>query len=65
MTAVLKQAEARSEVTLDAIPLRVFTLPFDLARHELLLTGRPLTHEAIIEIVDDMFLPLVTYYKPQ
>ncbi len=63
MTAVLKQAEARGEVTVDAIPLRVITLPFDLARHELLLTGRPLTHEAIIETVDEIFLPLVTRYK--
>jgi AcrR family transcriptional regulator len=65
MTAVLKQAEARGDVTVDAIPLRVITLPFDLARHELLLTGRPLTHEAIIEIVDEIFLPLVTRYQPQ
>ena len=65
VTAVLKQAEARGEVTVDAIPLRVITLPFDLARHELLLTGRPVTHEAIIEIVDEVFLPLVTRYKPE
>ena len=27
---------------------------FDLARHELLLTGRPVTHEAIIEITDEI-----------
>ena len=65
MTAVLKQAEARGEVTVDVIPLRVITLPFDLARHELLLTGRPMTHEAIIETVDDIILPLVTRYKPE
>jgi len=64
MTAVLKQAESRGEVRVDAVPLRVMTLPFDLARHELLLTGRPLAHEAIIEIVDDIFLPLVTRDKP-
>jgi AcrR family transcriptional regulator len=65
MTAVLKQAEARGEVTVDAIPVRVITLPFDIARHELLLTGRPLTHEAIIEVVDDIILPLLKRYKPQ
>jgi AcrR family transcriptional regulator len=65
MTAVLKQAEARGEVRLDAIPQRVITLPLDLARHELLLTGRPVTHEAISEIVDEMFLPLVRRYKPE
>jgi AcrR family transcriptional regulator len=65
MTAVLKQAEARGEVIVDVIPLRVITLPFDLARHELLLTGRPMTHEAIIETVDDIILPLVTRYKPE
>lgn len=64
MTAVLKQAEARGEVKVDAVPLRVMTLPFDLVRHELLLTGRPVTHEAIIEIVDEIVLPLLTRYKP-
>src|SRR5262249_32452478 len=65
MTAVLKQAAARGEVRVDAIPQRVMTLPLDLARHELLLTGRPVTHEAIIELVDEIFLPLVTRYKPE
>jgi AcrR family transcriptional regulator len=65
MSAVLKQAETRGDVTLDAIPQRVITLPFDLARHELLLTGRPVTHEAIIEIVDEIFLPLVARYMPE
>ncbi len=65
MTAVLKQAEARGEVTVNAVPLRVMTLPFDLARYELLLTGRPLTHEAIIEMVDEVFLPLIMRSKPQ
>jgi AcrR family transcriptional regulator len=60
MTAVLQQAEARGEVTLAAIPPRVMTLPFDLMRHELLLTGRPTIKEAIIQIVDEIFLPLVT-----
>jgi AcrR family transcriptional regulator len=59
MERVLKQAEARGEVRMEDIPARVMTLPFDLARHELMITGRPVTKEAIIQIVDDVFLPLV------
>lgn len=59
MTVILRQAEARGEVTLDAIPPRVITLPLDLWRNELLITGRPMSEEAIIEIVDEIFLPLV------
>jgi AcrR family transcriptional regulator len=59
MTAILQQAEARGEVTLAKISPRVMTLPFDLMRHELLLTGRPTIKDAIMEIVDEIFLPLV------
>jgi hypothetical protein len=31
----------------------------DLARHEMLMTLKPLPDEVIREIVDDIFLPLV------
>jgi hypothetical protein len=31
----------------------------DLLRHEMLMTLQPVSEEAIAEIVDDIFLPLV------
>jgi hypothetical protein len=34
-------------------------MPFDLIRHDLLMTLRPLSPERIKSIVDDLFLPLV------
>ena len=34
-------------------------MPFDLMRHDLLMTLRPVTPERIRSIVDDLFLPLV------
>lgn len=59
MSGILEQAEARGEVILSEIPLRVITLPLDLFRHEMLITGRPATRDAIEQIVDEIFLPLV------
>jgi hypothetical protein len=35
------------------------SLPTDLARHEILMTFEPLSDEAIREIVEQVFLPLV------
>lgn len=59
MTALLRRADARGEVRLDAIPPRAVTLPADLVRHEMLLTGRAVTDTAITEIVDGIYLPLL------
>jgi hypothetical protein len=33
---------------------------FDLVRHDLLMTLKPIPRERILAIVDDLFLPLVT-----
>jgi hypothetical protein len=38
---------------------RIVSLPTDLARHEILMTFERLSDEAIKEIVDGVFLPLV------
>ncbi|ACT04832.1 TetR/AcrR family transcriptional regulator [Paenibacillus sp. JDR-2] len=59
MTNILKNAEKRGEVILEGLPERVITLPVDLVRYELLTTHTPLTDEAILEIVDTIYLPLV------
>ncbi len=57
MAAILKRAAERGEAR-DDIPPRVATLPIDLLRHELLLS--PGDEDAITEIVDQVFLPLVS-----
>ncbi|MFG2221969.1 TetR-like C-terminal domain-containing protein [Streptomyces sp. NPDC048644] len=38
---------------------RVVNLPFDLLRHDMLLTTRPVSDESIAEIVDAVWLPLL------
>ena len=57
MITILKHAADRGEVRSN-IPPRVATLPTDLFRHELFLTRTPPPERVIIEIVDDVFLPL-------
>jgi hypothetical protein len=39
-------------------------MPFDLMRHDLLMTLRPVPPERITSIVDDLFLPLVAQFRP-
>ena len=59
MEVVLARAVARGEVSANRLAPRVVSLPFDLLRHELLMTLRPPSAEAQAEIVDTLFLPLV------
>jgi AcrR family transcriptional regulator len=59
MRTILRRADERGEVRLDRITRRMATLPVDLARHELLITRTPVPENALLEIVDDIFLPLV------
>jgi AcrR family transcriptional regulator len=56
---ILARAVERGEVDPDRLIPRIVSLPGDLARHELLMTSAPLTDEAIHEIIDRIFLPLV------
>lgn len=56
---ILDRGITRGEVDPDRLTRRVVALPTDLARHEMLMTLEPLSDEAIREIVDDIFLPLV------
>lgn len=61
-TVVLARAQERGEIDLDVVPVRVQNLPFDLMRHELLMTQAPVTEEFIDATVDGIFLPLVDRY---
>jgi AcrR family transcriptional regulator len=57
--AVIQRGMDRGEVDPDRLTPRIVALPMDLARHEMLMTLKPLPDEVIREIVDDIFLPLV------
>ena len=61
---ILDRAVARGEVDASRITRRVRTVAFDLFRHDLLMTLRPLTDDDITEIVDQVFLPLVRPLNP-
>lgn len=61
--AVLEQAIQRAvdrgEIDPNRVTDRIARLPVDLFRHEILMTLQPLTDDAIDEIVDTIFLPLL------
>jgi AcrR family transcriptional regulator len=57
---VYQRAHDRGELDLDQVPASVLSMPFDLMRHDMLLTLKPVSPERIESIVDDLFLPLIT-----
>jgi AcrR family transcriptional regulator len=59
METILRRAAARGEIAATPLPQRVVTLPADLLRHELLLARDPIPDRTLVEIVDEVFLPLV------
>jgi AcrR family transcriptional regulator len=56
----IESAVARGEIDPARLTPRLATLHFDLFRHEVLLNAQPLTEQAIVEIVDDIVVPLLT-----
>jgi hypothetical protein len=61
---IYRRAHERGDIDLDRIPAAVLSMPFDLMRHDLLMTLRPVPPERITSIVDDLFLPLVAQFRP-
>ncbi|MBO2447030.1 TetR/AcrR family transcriptional regulator [Actinomadura barringtoniae] len=61
MTVILDRAAARGELAPGSLSPRVKRLPVDLLRHELLFgkAAMPIPDEFIVEITDEIFLPLV------
>jgi AcrR family transcriptional regulator len=59
---IFARAQARGEINLDATPASVLAMPFDLMRHDLLMTYAPIPPERATAIVDELFLPLVASY---
>lgn len=59
MTVILERAVARGEVARSALSPRLVRLPTDLVRYEMMLTDAPVPDRELLEIVDEVFLPLV------
>jgi AcrR family transcriptional regulator len=60
---IFRRAHERGEIDLDAVPSAVLSMPFDLMRHDLLMTLKPAPAERLAAIVDELFLPLVAAYR--
>lgn len=60
IATIVGRALERGEVTGTQLTPRLINLPFDLVRHEALMTLGPVPPDTIREIVDDIFLPLVS-----
>lgn len=58
MRTILDAARARGELGPNPLPERVVLLPISLLRHELLF-GHPFDSDAVADIVDQVYLPLV------
>jgi AcrR family transcriptional regulator len=56
---IFRRAHERGEIDLDTTPGAILSMPFDLMRHDLLMTLKPLPEERVLEIVDELFMPLV------
>ena len=57
--AIFRRAHDRGELDLDRVPASVLAMPFDLIRHDLVMTLKPVAEKRIVSIVDELFLPLV------
>ena len=62
---VFARAHERGEIDLDRIPPAVLAMPFDLIRHDMLMTYQPIPPERVLAIVDDLFMPLVAINGPR
>ncbi|TDD87316.1 TetR/AcrR family transcriptional regulator [Actinomadura rubrisoli] len=56
---IFDRAVGRGEIEPDHLSERIKSLPFDLLRHEILVTFAPVPDPVLEEIVDTVFLPLV------
>lgn len=59
MDVILDRAIARGEVDPARLTPRVRTVALDLIRHDMLMTLKPPSDDAIAQIVDEVLLPLV------
>ena len=57
---VVNRAVARGEIDPARLTPRIVALPFDLFRNEMLMTLKPVPDHVLRQIVDDIFIPLVS-----
>jgi len=65
MTIILDRAAARGEIPRAKFSPRIVKLPADLVRHQMMVTDAPVSERELIEIVDEIFLPLVKRPPPE
>jgi AcrR family transcriptional regulator len=61
---VVKRAVERGEIDPARLTPRIINLPFDLFRNEMMMTLKPVPDHVLRQIVDDIFIPLVTMRPP-
>jgi hypothetical protein len=57
---VVKRAVERGEIDSARLTPRIIALPFALFRNEMMMTLKPVPDHVLRQIVDDIFIPLVT-----
>ena len=62
---VVNRAVERGEVDAARLTPRIIALPFDLFRNEMMMTLKPVPDHVLRQIVDDIFIPLVTAQRAQ
>ncbi|WP_243717063.1 TetR/AcrR family transcriptional regulator [Actinomadura darangshiensis] len=60
---IFKNAVERGELVPGRVPDALLAMPFDLMRHDMLMTFEPVPDARITSIVDDLFLPLLAHYQ--
>ncbi|HML38311.1 MAG TPA: TetR/AcrR family transcriptional regulator [Bacillota bacterium] len=60
IAAILKNAELRGEIRSERLTPRIISLPLQLLQCEIITTLAPISDETLAEIVDDIFIPLVS-----
>jgi AcrR family transcriptional regulator len=60
---VYRRAHERGEIDVNKISRTILAMPFDLMRHDMLMTLKPIPQERVLAIVDELFLPLVEAAK--
>ena len=61
---VVMRAVERGEIDPARLTPRIIALPFDLFRNEMMMTLMPVPDHVLRQIVDDIFIPLVTTGQP-
>jgi AcrR family transcriptional regulator len=60
---IIQRGVKRGEIDPNKLTKRIASLPLDLVRHEGLMTQKPIPRAVIADIIDSIFLPLVSAKK--